>query len=453
MSREAPQGRATLPHASVRPGIVPSAAAQRPLLLVLSHLRWDFVFQRPQHLMSRAARAYEVLFVEEPIIAAPDTAAPRLELLRREPGITVAVPHLPPGLDAREATAAQRGLLDALLARHGVAPAAEGQPGRRRPLVAWFYTPMALAFAGHLAPDVTVYDCMDELSAFRGAPPEMVERERHLLARADLVFTGGRSLYEAKQSRHPRVFCFPSSIDAAHFARARTALEDPADQAPIGRPRLGFFGVVDERMDVDLVAALAEARPDWQFVMIGPVVKIDPAILPRRPNIHWLGPKKYAELPAYLAGWDLGFMPFAMNEHTRFISPTKTPEFLAAGLPLVSTPVTDVVRDWGDPGFVEIAADMPAMIARAEMLLARPREAWLARVDRRLATQSWDITWAAMEELIGQAPRLLRPVQEVPLLRPARGAPPPAAVAAPRGAAAASPARRTTALRRGADHA
>jgi glycosyltransferase involved in cell wall biosynthesis len=369
---------------------------RRTLLLCLSHLRWDFVFQRPQHLLTRAARDHEVIFYEEPIYR--PGATPRLDLHETPEGVTVAVPLLPEGLKDAAALAAQRRLLDGLLA-----------PEAGRPMIAWFYTPMALEFAGHLRPDVTVYDCMDELSAFRGAPPRMLEMERALLARADLVFTGGRSLYEAKRGRHPRVSCFPSSIDAPHFAAARAPQPAPDDQAGIPGPRIGFFGVVDERMDVGLVGALAAARPDWSFVMIGPVVKIDPEGLPRLPNLHWLGAKRYPELPRYLAGWDAGFMPFARNESTRFISPTKTPEFLAAGLPVVSTPITDVVRDWGpregSDGLVEIAAEPAAFAEALQRVLERPRAGWLKQVDRRLSQLSWDRTWAEMQGLIATAQR------------------------------------------------
>ncbi len=371
---------------------------ERPLLLCLSHLRWDFVLQRPQHLLTRAAETYDVLFFEEPILAIG--TQPRLERRRTPEGVTVCVPHLPEGLAEAALLAAQRRMLDALLA---------AEAGRR--LVLWFYTPMALGFAGHLTPDLTVYDCMDELSAFRGAPPALVELERQLLARADLVFTGGRSLYEAKRGKHSQVHCFPSSIDAPHFNQARAAGQaEPADQAGIPHPRIGFFGVVDERMDIELVGALAALRPEWQLVMIGPVVKIDPASLPRAANIHWLGGRKYAELPAYLAGWDAGFMPFARNESTRFISPTKTPEFLAAGLPVVSTPITDVVRDWGDANLVEIACDAGGFAQALEEVMSQPRGAWLRRVDRKLSRLSWDRTWLAMSALIAEG------------LRPSRGA-------------------------------
>ncbi|MDB5374568.1 MAG: hypothetical protein JWP04_3210 [Belnapia sp.] len=377
----------------------PTAANPSPstLLLCLSHLRWDFVFQRPQHLLTRAARTRSVVFFEEPHFDAG--IAPRLETRNTPEGVIVAVPYLPAGLSPVEVTAAQRRLLDELVA--GVAD---------RSMIAWFYTPMALEFAGHLKPDLTVYDCMDELSAFRGAPPRMLELEQELLSRADLVFTGGRSLYEAKRGRHARVSCFPSSIDATHFIAARAGCDDPEDQADIPHPRIGFFGVVDERMDTGLVGALAAARPDWSFVMIGPVVKIDPAELPRLPNIHWLGGKGYPELPRYLAGWDAGFMPFALNESTRFISPTKTPEFLAAGLPVVSTPITDVVRDWGPKedgglGLVEIADEPVAFAAALQQVLSQPRAPWLKQVDRRLARISWDRTWAEMDGQIAAALR------------------------------------------------
>jgi glycosyltransferase involved in cell wall biosynthesis len=245
---------------------------------------------------------------------------------------------------------------------------------------------------------------MDELSAFRGASAELLALEQRLFARTDLVFTGGMSLYEAKRNRHHSVHAFPSSIDFDHFAKARHASgAEPQDQARIPRPRLGFFGVIDERMDIDLVGAVADLRPNWHFVMIGPVVKIEPETLPRRPNIHWIGGKSYQDLPRYLAGWDVGFMPFALNEATRFISPTKTPEFLAGGIPVVSTPITDVVRPYGEKGLVEIARTAPEVVEKAETLLARPREAWLQRVDRHLSAGSWDKTWMAVHRLMAHA--------------------------------------------------
>jgi UDP-galactopyranose mutase len=261
---------------------------------------------------------------------------------------------------------------------------------------------MSLPFSDHLDAAAVVYDCMDELSAFSGAPPVLLERERALLARADVVFTGGHSLYEAKRGRHPNVHAFPSSVDVAHFRRARARLPEPPDQASIPHPRIGHYAVLDERLDIDLVAAIADARPDWQIVLVGPVVKIDPASLPRRPNIHYLGGKRYEELPAYLSGWDAAFMPFALNESTRFISPTKTPEYLAAGKPVVSTPVTDVVRTYGERGLVQIADTPAGFVAALERILTTgdERRPWLDDVDRTLGEMSWDQTWARMRELL-----------------------------------------------------
>ncbi|MGI4795004.1 MAG: glycosyltransferase [Janthinobacterium lividum] len=271
--------------------------------------------------------------------------------------------------------------------------------------VSWFYTPMMLPIATHLRPNTTVFDCMDELSAFNGASPQLLLLERRLLRQSDLVFTGGRSLYGAKKPLHANAHLFPSSVDAAHFGKARTTIVTPADQRAVPEPRIGFHGVIDERMDLELLGGLADQRPDWHFMMVGPIVKIDPASVPRQPNIHWLGAKPYADLPAYLAGWNAGFMPFALNEATRFISPTKTPEFLAAGLPVVSTAVTDVVHDYGKDSLVEIAADANQMVAALERLMARPAEPWRTKVDKRLQWMSWTATWARMLHLINEAGR------------------------------------------------
>ena len=374
------------------PPVPASFEDRRPLLVCFSHLRWNFVWQRPQHLMTRAAQGHRVLYLEEPEFVG--SAKPQLKLAATPSGVTVATPVLPEALPAEMAASAQRALLDQLILRHG-----------ERGLVFWHYTPMALTFSDHLDPDLCVYDCMDELSAFLGAPPRLIELERRLFERVDLVFTGGRSLYESKRGRHRSVHAFPSSIDVAHFAKAREPrAAEPQDQARIPGPRLGFFGVIDERMDLALLDGMAGQRPDWQFVMLGPVVKIDQAVLPRRANIHWLGGKSYDELPAYLAGWQVGLMPFAINEATRFISPTKTPEFLAAGMPVVSTPIADVVRPYGAARLVEIAGTAEETVAKAERILnGGGRERWLAEVDRMLAGMSWNKTWSAMHELMREA--------------------------------------------------
>lgn len=358
------------------------AAAPVRLLACLSHLRWDLVFQRPHHLLTRAARDRAVLYVEEPVEV--DAAEPRLDRRRVQAGVEVVTPILPRAADDRA------GIVSRLLA---------AEIARRAPdeLVTWYYTPMALDYTRGLAADLVVYDCMDELSAFQDPPPGLIARENELFDRADLVFTGGHSLHEAKRSRHPRVFAFPSSVDVAHFAAARARPADPEDQAAIPRPRIGYFGVIDERMDQGLVARAAAKSPDIHFVMLGPVVKVDPAALPQAANIHWLGPKAYGELPSYLGNWDAGWMPFALNEATRFISPTKTPEFLAAGLPLTSTAVADVVRGYGADRLVAIA-DAATITPALRASLAPPGPDWQERVDARLAATSWDRTWAEMAD-------------------------------------------------------
>jgi glycosyltransferase involved in cell wall biosynthesis len=363
----------------------------RPALFCFSHLRWSFVWQRPQHLLSRAAQVYDVFFFEEPVCR--PGAVPRLEISVVAPHITVLVPLLPDDVSDSELLALQKRLVGEYVATVS---------SRKR--VFWYYTPLALAFTQELPRDTTVYDNMDELAAFRGASPELLDLEAKLFAEADVIFTGGRSLYKAKKARHPNVHCFPSSIDAAHFASARLKLEDdPGDQQFIPRPRIGFFGVIDERMDMLLLKNVAELRPNWHFVMIGPVAKVRMEELPQAENLHWLGMRSYKELPSYLAHWDVGLMPFALNESTRFISPTKTPEFLAAGLPVVSTAVPDVVHAYGDIGLVEIAAEAADVVLAIERLLDARRPGWLAEVDARLATQSWDATWDAMNALVGAA--------------------------------------------------
>ncbi|MBK5189390.1 MAG: glycosyltransferase family 1 protein, partial [Gemmatimonadaceae bacterium] len=379
----ASEDRARRPHATT-----PEATT----ILCFSHLRWDFVYQRPQHLMTRFARQGRVFYIEEPVYGA-DSA--HLDVSRRENGLHVVVPSLPHDLSENARNEALRALVDDLIAQEAITT-----------FVAWYYTPMALPWTAHLEPVAVAYDCMDELSLFRGAPADMVERERELIALADVVFTGGTSLYEAKRARSDNVHCFPSSVDASHFRQARTHADDPADQTNVPRLRLGFAGVIDERMDIELLAALASARPEWQLVLIGPVVKIDPAQLPQLPNIHYLGPKPYAELPSYLAGWDVALLPFALNESTRYISPTKTPEYLAAGLPVVSTPIRDVVAPYGVAELAQIGSTVQDFIAAVERALERSddeRRAWLKRVDGFLSTISWDRTFERMSALIAAA--------------------------------------------------
>jgi len=372
-------------------------------LVCFSHLRWDFVYQRPQHLLSRSAKTRRVFFVEEPVFG---NCSMRLVVREAEPGLHVVVPHLPDGLRSEVAiNAVMKEMTRQLFLEHDI-----------NEYVFWYYTPMALSFTDHFNPIAAVYDCMDELSAFKGAHSHLPLLEKELFRQVDLVFTGGQSLYEAKRNQHPAVYAFPSSIDASHFGKARKMLGDPEDQAHIPHPRLGFFGVIDERFDIELLDQIARQRPDWHFVMIGPVVKIDPATLPSHANIHYLGGKKYSELPDYLAGWDIALLLFARNESTRYISPTKTPEYLAAGKPVISTSIRDVVRPYGELKLVEIADTAAEFIAAAEKLLAKTdRSEWLKRVDAFLENISWDKTWAQMSDLIDEAIEKKRPARSTSL--------------------------------------
>lgn len=380
-------------------------ASETTDLVCFSHLRWDFVYQRPQHLLSRCAKDRRVFYVEEPIFG---NGSMRLEVREADAGVHVVVPHLPDGLRSEIAiNAVMREMTRQLFIDHDIDE-----------YIFWYYTPMALSFTDHFNPVASVYDCMDELSAFKGAHSTLPMLEKQLFRYVDLVFTGGQSLYEAKCDQHPSVHAFPSSIDASHFGKARNINEDPEDQAHIPHPRLGFFGVIDERFDSDLLDRVAAMRPDWHFVMIGPIVKIDPATLPNHPNIHYLGGKKYQELPEYLAGWDIALLLFARNESTRFISPTKTPEYLAAGKPVISTSIRDVVRPYGELKLVEIADSPEQLIKAAEKLLAKTgRTEWLAKVDAFLEHISWDKTWAQMCNLIDNVIQKKRPARtaSVPL--------------------------------------
>src|SRR3954454_14121561 len=371
----------------------PSAPDPQPTTLIcFSHLRWNFVFQRPQHLMCRFAREMNVIFWEEPCeIGRRETAYLQVREADNANGVRVIVPHLPEGMpeDAREAALTR--LLDAHVA------------SIRGALVTWYYTPMMLSFSRHLDADLIVFDAMDELSKFKFAPTKLLELEQELIDKADIVFTGGSSLYEAKKDRHSNVHCFPSSVDRVHFLKARARQVEPADQEDLPRPRFGFYGVIDERFDTELLAKVAELRPNWSFIMLGPVVKIADEDLPRRHNIHYLGSKTYEQLPSYLSGWDVALMPFAMNESTEFISPTKTPEYLAGGKPVVSTPIKDVVRHYGHLEGVQIAATAETFVEARDHALElsrNPESGWLAEADLVLSARSWDTTQARMAGLI-----------------------------------------------------
>ena len=374
---------------SARVGI-PTVSQPFTDILCFAHLRWNFVYQRPQHLLSRAAHQCRVWYIEEPVWQ--ETLA--LDIRKVDENLTVVVPHLPRGINEPTAIRLQRQLVNQLIDQQDITD-----------YITWYYTPMSLQFTDHLRPKLVLYDCMDELSAFLGAPPQLIEQEQLLLNRAEVVFTGGYSLYDAKKERHANVYAFPSCIDYTHFYPANstnslTGLDDPADQAAIGYPRIGYSGVIDERLDLSLLGELAKRQPDWQFVLLGPVVKIDPATLPTGPNLHYLGMKDYQALPAYFSNWQMAMMPFAINKSTQFISPTKTPEYLAAGLPVVSTPIRDVVRTYEKWSRVTIADTVPAFEQGILASLHQSVGNDEPELDQFLRTQSWDQTWRQMHGIL-----------------------------------------------------
>jgi glycosyltransferase involved in cell wall biosynthesis len=352
-------------------------------MVCFSHLRWGFVFQRPNHLLTRFSKHQRVFFIEEPIFHDDDE---KIHIENYNENLYIVTPYLKKGLSGKNIHQRLKKIIKNLLSNMQVTR-----------YLSWYYTPMALPFTKELTPEMVIYDCMDELSAFKFAPAELTIREKELFKKADLVFTGGHSIYENKKNAHHNIFPFPSSIDKNHFGQARRLKTDPPDQAHIPHPRFGFFGVVDERFDIELLDKVAKEKPEWNFIILGPIVKIDPNDLPKYPNVHFLGGKKYEELPGYIAGWDVATILFAMNESTRFISPTKTPEYLAAGKPVISTPIRDVVSPYGDNDLVHIVSNAEEFIAAAETELKRKRKtAWLQKVDEFLAGNSWDRTWSQM---------------------------------------------------------
>ena len=369
-------------------------------LVVLSHLRWSFVFQRPQHLLTRLAKDFDVYFIEEPVF---EEGAATLKQSRQPGGIEVLTPAT--GVAGWGFNDAQMAAMKPLIAEF------MSERGIVAPIV-WLYTPMALPLVADLEPRAVVYDCMDDLASFKFAPPELIERERALMELADVVFTGGPSLYEARKDRHPNIHCLPSAVDAQHFSPANLDAKSPESMAAqalhcdMGHPRLGFFGVIDERLDIELVAGLADARPDWQIVMAGPVVKIDPASLPQRANLHWIGMQRYEALPHLLAQWDVCLLPFALNEATRFISPTKTLEYLAGGKPVVSTPVHDVISLYGSA--VRIGATPADFVEAVEELLVEPdakRASWRRTAQALVDGCTWDDTAHRIAGLLGMVAR------------------------------------------------
>jgi UDP-galactopyranose mutase len=361
-------------------------------IICYSHLRWNFVYQRPQHLLSRFSKYSRVFFIEEPVW---DSGKETLSVKKVSENIWVIVPHFSSGIDSSYLYERKREMINKLMHEMNITN-----------YISWYYSPMALPFSNNTNPSLIVYDCMDELSSFKNAPPALKENELRLIEKADVMFMGGHSLYNAKCHLHKNAYAFPSSIDREHFLRARTKIFDEDFYKDIPHPRLGFYGVIDERMNMELLSGLAEKNPQWNIILIGPTAKISEDSIPKFSNVHYLGGKAYDDLPAYLSGWDIAIMPFGLNEATRFISPTKTPEFLAAGKPVISTSIADVVEPYGNKGLVAIADTADEFTAAASKIFNtilcdnKSYHQWLTSVDNFLQNMSWDKTWQEMNNVI-----------------------------------------------------
>jgi glycosyltransferase involved in cell wall biosynthesis len=373
-------------------------------LVCVSHLRWDFVWQRPQHLLSRLAQTYRLFFVEEPIAVAADEPL-RLDQYQWQGKHheTVSVLRL------MQPTQQPRwiGHGDSLTEQtyHHLLKQELNQQGVERPLL-WLYTPMAHGFIDALEPELLVYDVMDQLSAFKGAPAELAEYDHAILRRANVVFAGGTSLYRDKAPHNVHTYLFPSGVEIDHFA-GHEGVQLPDELRALPTPIIGYFGVIDERMDLELLAAMAKEHPEWSILMIGPIVKIDAKELPQAPNLHYLGMRAYAELPSYLAHFDVALIPFAMNDATRYLSPTKTLEYMAAHKPIVSTPIPDVVELYGN--VVRVGATPAEFIAHVEQALTDKNAQHRLIQERNLLQQhTWDAIAQKMAAIVEEQLELMQ---------------------------------------------
>jgi glycosyltransferase involved in cell wall biosynthesis len=349
-------------------------------MIVFCHLRWDFVYQRPQHVIHRMSEQYRILFIEEPIpFDADEEKTAELTIISNN--LHILKPRVHTIADIKY-------VLPVYVANTTVA-------------YGWFYSSAFVYMLNELKFETVIYDCMDELTMFKHASELLKAQEIYLLSEADVVFTGGKSLYESKKQVHDNVHCFPSSVDQKHFAQAMNGIPLPADLPVNGKPVVGYYGVIDERIDLNLLQTVAKKMPDVNFVMIGPVAKIDEADLPSGENIFYPGMKTYNELPAYLKGFDIALMPFALNDATKFISPTKTLEYMAANKPIVSTPIYDVVRDYKDSVAVISNADECVQAIRDILNhSAAEQKKRQQQFEVILNNTSWDKTVKSMQEII-----------------------------------------------------
>jgi len=379
-----------------------------PYLIVFSHIRWNCIYQRPQNLMSRLAYHYRVLFIEEPIYEQTVSRYPTLEYSCQGPNIEVLTPRT--GVPTAGFNQQQASILAPLLEEYLLANCIEDY-------AIWFYTPMAYSFIDYLQPKAVIYDCTEIDSERDEDSMEWREMEEALVDHADTIFTSGPSLYDSKRDIHPNVHCLPNAVDMVHFSPERLlqtshSSTDVAQlQEKIGFPRLGFFGVIDERIDFDLLAKVAEARPDWNIVMLGPIKNVNESELPKYPNIHWLGMHSYERLPYFLATWDVCFLPYIVNDLTGFINPCQTLEYMAAEKPVVSTAIPDIAAMYEDVAhFVHTPKQF---IEQCETLLSHTAVERSALVSGML-TAVWRMSWDnAVESVRRELDQHLRTGQSI----------------------------------------
>jgi glycosyltransferase involved in cell wall biosynthesis len=363
-------------------------------IIAFCHLGWDWVWQRPQQYLSRLAKRHRLLFVET-YCSDVAKAEVRLRTAEGHPNITICETHLPQSrwpdgefIDAERRRVVKNALTSELRGQF------------EQPLL-WFYDPMAVtAFARQMGERAIVYDCMDELSQFKGAPPALIQREKELLRVADVVFCGGQKMRKKRLPLNANTHFFGTGVDCEHFGKAMTReLKVAPEIANFGSaPVLGYFGVIDERIDYELLEKLADARADWHVVMVGPTAKVDPATFPKRDNLHFIGGRPYAQLPALTKGFSVAMMPFALNAATEYINPTKALEYMAAGRPVVSTALDEVRMNFGK--VARIAESHAEFIAFCAKEADSPSRARIVRGLKLASENTWEANIARMESHI-----------------------------------------------------
>ncbi len=379
--------------ANGRLGLTAARSLKKPddlSVIVHCHLRWDFVWQRPQQIFSRLAAHHPIAFVEEPMWQEGER---RLDVSEPFTNVARIIPVLSASQkkdDSDIQFAAVLPLLRRGLTEHPLLR------GRFTSPIQWFYSPLtAPSFLDGFDAVGTVYDCMDELAQFRFAPPALREREQLLISRSDVVFTGGYQLFQSKSRYHNNVHFYGCGVDAEHYRKARLAeTELPNEVVNLPKPIFGYFGVIDERLDYALLTQLAREMPHASIVMVGPFAKVEKQSLPNLPNIHWLGQRSYADLPALVKSFNVCLMPFALNEATQYVNPTKTLEYMAAGKPVVSTAVPDVLHHFTP--IVDVALTADEFVTAVRRAAFSPRADLIEQGIERANRASWDSIVNAM---------------------------------------------------------